>query len=330
MAQPKLELGLTLPRPNPDIVRSAETPIPSLRILFNGQEKGAAKLLTKLIDDNHEIVGVVAPKPKKVGDTIKIDPLRQTVLDINAKRQAEGLQPIPIIDLGTVNDAEVQKQMEEMKPDLGVSMYLQKKLDPETFSIPTFGTLNIHYSLLPDERGRNAMERNIMNGYKILGMTAFLTSRAMDAGPVAGYFAYKNNGKSQGSQYYEHEDDSLDLMQGAVTNLAFAIHERKNNRKQKLPLIPQDPSKATNNGLLTKEELFVDFTKMDAVTASNRMNAGGPGATAIIEGKRYKIGKPSIVDSEAQGRVSDSATDSMRVKAADGRILAIGKAEEIA
>lgn len=330
MAQPNVELGFTFPKASPEITRTPETPIPPITFLFNGQGKYAADLLGRLIADGHEPVGIVTPKPKIENGTLVIDPLRQHVLDLNETRRQEGKDEIPIINLGTVNNADVQEQMRKMQPDLGISMFLQKRLEPETFKIPKYGTLNIHYSLLPDERGRNAMERNILNGYEVLGITTFLTARGMDVGPIAGYFAYENNGESQGSQYHRHSEDAIELVRQSVSNLAIAIHERKNNSKQKLPLLAQNPSEATSNPPLTAEELEVDFSTMTAEEISRKMNAGGPGATTLIEGKKYKIGKPTRLEGPPiqPGRIVEMTDKEVLIEAYQG-LIKIGRLQEI-
>ncbi|KAK8498828.1 hypothetical protein V6N12_053050 [Hibiscus sabdariffa] len=51
-------------------------------------------------------------------------------------------------------------------------------------SIPHFGTVNIHPSLLPLYRGAAPVQRTLQDGVKETGVSLAFTVRALDAGPV--------------------------------------------------------------------------------------------------------------------------------------------------
>lgn len=292
------------------------------RLLLNGQGQGAANLFDRLVAD-HDIVGAVCT-------TKEGDPLREKIVEHNTNNPDS---PIPVIDLGKVNTQAAQGQMRELRPDLGVAFYLQKELKPETFSIPEYGTLNIHYSLLPERQGRTAMEWAIRDGDEKLGATVFLMSRKVDAGPIVAQMSYDNPGvKSQGRLYNEHLSEFVDLTLDAVNTMALAIDARRSatDKKPKLPVKAQIPEEMTYQEPITRNDLFVDFAQMDAVTIRNYMNAGGPRATALLEGKLYRIEKPTIIPGPTlqPGRIVEATQDTKIVETRSGTIH-IGKAEEI-
>lgn len=234
-----------------------------LRLILNGQGEGAMMLYEELRDHGHAIVGIVATKKED-------DPLR-------LKAQADD---IPIISLGKVNTPENQERMRGFGADLGVGFFLQATLERETYSIPEFGTVNFHISNLPRRRGRDSMNRAIMDGDPTIGMSAYLMNGRIDAGPVVLQDFYENPGnKSQGALYFEHLKDSVKFMSNAVDLMAQGIQKRRESGgKIRLPLIVQDETLATEQAPLTKDDLRIDLDRMTAEQISRFILAGGPGA----------------------------------------------------
>ncbi len=306
-----------MPFLSPELVQKP----PKLKILLNGQGEGAAMLMDKAIADGHEIVGVVATiKGLKEGNP---DPLR-------AKAMEAG---IPIVNLGDINNKKpdderfiaAKEKMKGWDADLGVGFYLQAIMDTETINIPKYGTMNTHYSRLPDNRGRDAMNRSVMNGEDI-GISTFMMNEIVDGGDIVDQATFPNPGdKSQGALYYQHVEDFVDFVSCSINKMAVGIDEHRKNGAP-LPVSPQDHAKATEYPPLTTAELFIDFTKINAITARNYMNAGGPGATAIIEGDVYKVAKPDIKQGPPlqPGRVVELTPDSATVEALQG-IVTIGR-----
>lgn len=299
--------------PNPNTLTSPERQIPSLRLIINGQGDGAAMLMDRVLADGHEVVGVVATtKGIKEGSP---DPLR-------IKAQETG---IPIVNLGQVNKPEGQEQMKKWDADLAVGFYMQAMLTPETTNIPAYGTMNLHLGR-PGHAGRDTMNRDIMEGKHSVAAMAYLMNEVVDGGPVVDHAFYPNPGdKSQGSLYFKYLPEYVHLMGNAVNKMAQGI---KNHRKtgEPLPVTPQDPEKIKQTPRLTEEELAINFQIMPAEQVKNYMNAGGPGATAIIEGQMYKISKPDVLLGPPlqPGRVVELTPDSATVEALQG-IVTIGK-----
>lgn len=299
------KIGFNLPPHGIDLAPSPETKVPQLKILFNGQQDGAAKLLQRFIDKGHNIVGVVA-------DTNPEDAVRKLATE-------KGFE---IIDLDDVNKKEARKRMDEMEPDLGVSFYLQKILGSKTFSIPKYGTLNVHYSL--KNHGRDGMQRDVMNGEDVLGAMVFLMTKKVDAGPIAGTFGFKNPGnQSQGSLYHEHQDETIELVEKAVDNMAIAIDQRQKDGKQKLPLWPQEPGEFTYYPPLEDKDMEVNFQNMTAEEINRVILAGGPGAWFKLkkDGRRIFLAKPIVGIGNLRPRQIASTEQGVVVGAKEGVIV---------
>lgn len=57
-------------------------------------------------------------------------------------------------------------------------------LPVEILSIPRYGFINLHFSLLPAWRGAAPVQRAILNGDERLGVTVFALDSGMDTGPI--------------------------------------------------------------------------------------------------------------------------------------------------
>jgi methionyl-tRNA formyltransferase len=71
-----------------------------------------------------------------------------------------------------------------VKPDLCITAAYGQYLPKRFLSTPTFGTVNIHPSLLPRWRGASPVQRSLEAGDNPVGVTVLFTVSKMDAGPI--------------------------------------------------------------------------------------------------------------------------------------------------
>ena len=69
-------------------------------------------------------------------------------------------------------------------PDLAIVVAYGKIIPEELLNLPKFGSLNIHYSLLPKYRGASPVESAILNGDEETGISIQKMIYKMDAGPI--------------------------------------------------------------------------------------------------------------------------------------------------
>lgn len=276
---------IVIGRPRTELLISPEQKAPSLKLSFNGQGDGAAKVLRQLMEHGHEIVGVVATKNEE-------DPVRKLATETG----------IPIVNLGVVNKPKSIETMQSWNADLGVGFFLQASLDQGVYSIPEYGTMNFHLSLLNKRRGRDSMNWAVLKGDKYLGASWFLMSKKIDAGPIVRQIKFTNNEKSQGAQYFEHLDEFITNTADAVDEMAVGIDiRRKSTGREKLPLVAQDPKTATEDPPMTLKHTRVSPRIMRADTIIRTIQAGGPGTWVMrAEGGRLFLSKPSLDTSGIQ------------------------------
>ena len=111
-----------------------------LKIVFAGTPKFAESYLSSLIDSKHDVVNVFTQPSKRSGRGLKFNhsPVRITAANNNINiRQPEKI---------TIAETDA---LEEIKPDIVVVVAYGLMLTKEFMSVPKYGCINVHPSLLP-------------------------------------------------------------------------------------------------------------------------------------------------------------------------------------
>jgi methionyl-tRNA formyltransferase len=127
-----------------------------MRIVFMGSAEFGIPTLDMLDGGGHRIVGVVStpPRPRGRGRVAADSP-------VTVHARAKGIEPVLLPE--SLNDQTFILALRELKADVFVVVAF--RLLPEAvFTIPRFGTLNVHASLLPRYRGPAPIQRAIEAG----------------------------------------------------------------------------------------------------------------------------------------------------------------------
>lgn len=81
-------------------------------------------------------------------------------------------------------DGEFIQNLAKDNPDLFLVVSYGKILPKEVLDIPSFGTINIHPSLLPKYRGTSPLESPFLNNDLVTGVTLMILDEEMDHGPI--------------------------------------------------------------------------------------------------------------------------------------------------
>ncbi len=145
-----------------------------LKIVFLGTPEISCGFLSRLADDGHDIAGVISRPDAQQGRGLKLccPPVKDKARELCFRV----FQP--------ANDAELAAALSDLKPDLGVAVAYGRLLKKEVLSSARLGFLNVHFSLLPKYRGAAPVQRALMNGEAVTGVTVFWLDEGMDTGPV--------------------------------------------------------------------------------------------------------------------------------------------------
>ncbi len=146
-----------------------------LRIVFMGTPDFAVASLHALVTGAYNIVGVITAPDKPAGRGKKI--VESAVKKYAVENGLKILQPEKL------KNPDFLKELEDLKADLQVVVAF-RMLPEVVWSMPRFGTFNLHGSLLPQYRGAAPLNWAIINGEAKTGVTTFLLDEKIDTGKI--------------------------------------------------------------------------------------------------------------------------------------------------
>ncbi len=147
----------------------------SSRIVFMGTPDFAVTILDKLIQENHNIVGVVTAPDKPAGRGRKIN--QSAVKKYAIEKQLNTLQPT------NLKSEDFISELKGLNADLFIVVAF-RMLPKVIWQLPKQGTFNLHASLLPDYRGAAPINWAIINGETKTGVSTFFIDEKIDTGEI--------------------------------------------------------------------------------------------------------------------------------------------------
>ena len=146
-----------------------------LRIIFMGTPEFAVGILDTIIKNNYDVVGVItaADKPAGRGQKIKYSAVKEYALVNNLTL----LQPI------NLKDESFLAELKALNANLQIVVAF-RMLPKVVWEMPSFGTFNLHASLLPNYRGAAPINWAIINGETKTGVTTFFIDDKIDTGAM--------------------------------------------------------------------------------------------------------------------------------------------------
>lgn len=146
-----------------------------LRIAFLGTPEFAATCCAHLIDGPHEVVGCVTAPDRPAGRGHKLQP--------SAVKELAVEHGLPLLQPEKLRAPEFLEAFRAWEADVAIVVAF-RMLPEVVWSMPPYGTINLHASLLPQLRGAAPIQRAIMYGLKTTGVTTFALQQAIDTGAV--------------------------------------------------------------------------------------------------------------------------------------------------
>lgn len=281
-------------------------------LVFLGTPDFAVPSLRKLIDCKAGVRLVITQPDRPSGRGLKVheSPVKTLAFDAG----------IPVYQPNRIYDGEVIEKIRSCGAECAVVVAFGQ-IVPQSFldSFP-LGTLNLHGSLLPRYRGAAPIQRAILAGERVTGISIMLLDAGMDTGPVLSQKEIALGPADTFGEVYET------LAAEGAELLADTLRDWTAGR---LAARKQDDALATFAPPIQKEELRIDW-KSPAKNIINKIRAfdPAPGAWCILGQKRVKcFGASSFSwDSKgAGGEVAGIAECGLIVAGSCGRSLCIGE-----
>jgi methionyl-tRNA formyltransferase len=272
-----------------------------VRVVYLGTPAAAVPPLEALLASAHEVVAVVTrpdrPRDRR-GGTPQASPVKQTAL-------AAGL---PVLEPPRGRDPELPGRLAALGADVGVACAFGYLLPEPVLAAFPRGIVNLHFSLLPAYRGAAPVQRALLDGVAVTGVTTFVIDAGMDTGPMLlAAEVPVRPGEDAGALTARLAEVGARLVVETLDGLESGQVEPR----------PQPAAGASLAPKVTPEEARLDFTLparrlADAVRAFTP----APGAWTTWRGRRLKVTKAAPADSSEGGGL-----DPGRLAAVGGRLL---------
>ncbi|MCF8241473.1 MAG: methionyl-tRNA formyltransferase [Melioribacteraceae bacterium] len=250
-----------------------------MKIVFFGTPDFAIPVLEKIQQSKHEICAVVTAPDKERGRGKKISytPVKQFALD----NGIDILQPIRMKDESFISE------LQKYDADLFVIVAF-RILPAEVFTLPKFGSFNLHGSLLPKYRGAAPIQWALIDGEKITGITTFFLKEKVDTGSII----LQRKIEIADDDNFGTLHDKMSLAGAQLVIDTIDLIDFGN-----YTLIEQDNALATPAPKITKEICKIDWNN-PAANIHNLIRGLSPHPGAFFESnnKIYKVFKSAVVN----------------------------------
>ena len=250
-----------------------------MRLIYMGTPQFAVQPLRALSEAGHEIVGVVTrtDKPAGRGRALVAPPV---------KIAAEGMG-LAVFQPKRVKEPTFIDLLRTMAPEAIVVAAYGQILPKEILTLPKYGCINIHASLLPAYRGAAPINWAIISGDAETGNTIMSMDEGMDTGAILMQERIPIDGLDTAGTLTE----KLSVLGARQITTALPLYV-----SGQLKPAAQDNSRATVAPLLKKGDGLIEW-KRSAVEIHNRVRglSPWPGAYTFLEGKLVKIVASSVV-----------------------------------
>jgi len=281
-----------------------------MKVMFMGTPDFAVSSLEALINAGHEIVSVVTMPDKPKGRGHKM--MHTPVYEAAEKRN------ISVVTPENLKKEVFEAHLTEVSPDVIVVVAYGKILPEYVLEFPEYGCINVHGSLLPKYRGAAPIQRSIIDGETVTGITTMYMEKGLDTGDML----LKSEVEITSDDNYETLHDKLAAVGAGLIVETLAGLESGECTAEK-----QDDSLSCYAHMITKETACIDWTK-NAADVHNLIRGlyPVPKAFTTYRNKNLKIGmtKVSAVKSESlPGTIFEITKDSFLVSCGNSTCLEV-------
>ena len=270
-----------------------------MRIVFMGSPAFAVPTLEALVAAGHEVVATYTQPPRPAGRGKGARPTAVAV-------RAEELD-IPVRTPTSLRGGEQQAEFAALKADAAVVAAYGLILPQAVLDAPKLGCLNVHGSLLPHWRGAAPVQRAIIAGDAVTGVTIMQMEAGLDTGPML----LKRElaiGESTAAQVTEQ-----------LATLGAAMMVEVLSDLPAHPPVAQPAIGITYAAKISKDEARIDWAKPAAEIARLVQGlAPFPGAWFETGSERVKLLAAQVID--GHGKPGELLDDRLAIACGHGAI----------
>jgi methionyl-tRNA formyltransferase len=286
-----------------------------MRVVYLGTPAAAVPPLEALLDSTHEVVAVVTrpdrPRDRRGGPP-RPSPVKQAAL-------AAG---VPVLEPPSGRDPELPARLAATGADIGVACAFGYLLPDAVLAAFPRGIINLHFSLLPAYRGAAPVQRALLDGVEVTGVTTFQIDAGMDTGPMllAAEVAVD-----------PREDAGALTARLAEVGARLTVETLDALAAGQLQPRPQPEAGASLAPKVTGEEARLDFSWPAARLADAvRAFTPAPGAWTTHRGRRLKVTRATPAEGSGASLPEDGrpTLEPGRLALGPGGRLLVGAADQ--
>lgn len=256
-----------------------------MRIIFMGTPAFAVPSLEQLAEAGFRIEAVVTQpdRPRGRGQKLCPSPVKEKALALG----------LPVLQPEKVREQEFQARLKELAPDVIAVVAFGQILPPEILDLPPLGCINVHASLLPRLRGAAPIQRAILNGDKVTGVTTMYMAPTLDSGDII----------FQQEEPISEEDTAGTLGERLARRGAeLLVVTLQAVAEGRAPRLRQEEALATYAPPITRAEEMLNWEE-PAPSLARRVRALNPvpGAVTSVGGRPVKIWRARALTGYAGG-----------------------------
>lgn len=243
------------------------------KIIFMGTPAFSVPILEALTESEYEVIAVVTQPDRPVG--------RKKVLTASPVKEAALKLGLPVFQPEKISGSSEMDALIALEPDLIVTAAFGQFLPQKLLSVPKYGAVNVHASLLPKYRGGAPVHYALIKGEKETGVSIMYMEKKMDAGDIL----------SQKSLEITKDDDVGSLFDRlSLLGKELLMETLPKLLAGNITPIKQDEAEVTYSPNIKRAEEIVDWNKPAAeIDYQVRGMRPWPVAYTLLEGKRLKL-----------------------------------------
>lgn len=251
-----------------------------MKIVYMGTPDFAVYGLKAIVEAGHEVAAVITQPDKAKGRS-------KALVPTPVKEQAIEYD-IPVYQPEKVREDSIVDMLKKIAPEVIVVAAYGQILPESILSIPPYGCINIHASLLPKYRGAAPIEWSIIDGEKTTGVTTMYMEKGLDTGDMIEKTEVDIEDTDTGASLH----DKL-----AAAGAELIVSTLKAVENGTATRTKQDDEKSCYAKMLSREMGNIDFSR-DASYIERLIRGLNPWPCAYtsLDGKNLKIFKADVVE----------------------------------
>jgi len=276
----------------------------TLRIVFMGTPEFALPTFQGLLEAGVNLCGVFTQpdRPRGRGKVLAPPPVKELALKFK----------LPVFQPEKLRDPEAVEQLRILKPDLIVVVAYGQILPKSVLEIPRYGCINVHASLLPRYRGAAPINKAIVDGEQVAGVTTMLMDVGLDTGDMLIKRATEiGDEETAGELHNRLALLGCEAMEETLRRLCDGTLRPE----------PQDDAQSSYAPMMKKEDGRIDWNR--SATVIHNLVRGltpWPGAFTLWDGQMLKLGRTLAEEGPAAepGTVLSADADGVCIACGEG------------